>query len=208
MASGMDNGLRAPRATATNDGGRAIVRTARFVLQRLAGATDVAALRRWLNDPRIATAFGGRSPAPSEAAVAEFVAGFDGRSKLLLAIREIDLPSALGFYHLQSDRINRTLRLSMAVGERSALGKDVLGETGPALLDWVFASTRTEKIIVEVAERNRLAGRAVEAWVPEEGRLRGEIRRPGSDERITIVRYGLLREEWRSRPLRQVPGPK
>lgn len=169
--------------------------TAAFTLSAFDGERDRDRLAAWLINPRVVGGFA-RAPAdPDSAAAARWIAACDGRHALLLAIRERANGKPLGFWHIRADGRHRRAELSVALGERSALGRDAATETGIALFDWIFASTGIEKLTAHVLERNRLARAIAARWMRYEARLVDEIRAPGGG-RLTVLRYGLLRGEW------------
>lgn len=174
-----------------------VLTTDRFLLSPLEGEADLALLRGWLADIRVSTGLVRPSFDVSMAELEGLTRAYDGRSALLLAIRSKDTGSAIGFYTLHSARASRSLWLSVVIGERSALGQDVVQETGNILLNWVFDHARFETVEARVAEGNRLMVRVLDQWLASRCTSVVEpIEKNSAGEQVTTLRYQVRKIDW------------
>ena len=83
---------------------------------------------------------------------------------------------------------------------REHWGNGLMVEAAGAVVDWVFAERRLEKISARTDARHKRSLRVMEkVGMTREGLLRGQGK--GRGERIDQVVYGILREEWGGRQL-------
>lgn len=156
-------------------------------------------LADWLAQSRVARGFARRPAGVDVARARRWVESCDGPNGLLLAIRSINDATAGGFWHVLSERSQRRAEVTVVLGRRLFDGRAAAVETGIMLFDWLLRTRGVEKLTSTILATNRPALRLADQWMIREGVLRGEIMAPGTGERLDVIRFGLLAQDWTGR---------
>lgn len=162
-------------------------------------AEDLAAIRRWHNDPGLRDAQRGYpfpvSPPMEEAWLARAQRG-DGRSATF-AIQQRRDGALVGFTLLdQIDWPARTARFGITIGETAARGRGLGRKALGLMLGYGFLTLNLGRIWLEVVAFNARAIALYEsAGFVREGCLRGHAFAAGAHH--DVLMFGLMRDEWR-----------
>ena len=104
--------------------------------------------------------------------------------------------SPIGFITTFRNRANKSIRTSLALGDRNYWGTGAMNEARTAVIDYLFNKTDTEKVISIVFSRNFPAIANNKALGFQlEGILREHDRTDPTGPR-DLCMYGLLKREW------------
>ena len=157
---------------------------------------DAEVVSKWLSTPRVSHGFLSRPGDRVQPSAADILHDYNGRSSILLIIQERKTFSALGFFTLKTTPESRSLWLSMAIGERSGLGRGLTEEAGQAVANWAFSTKRFDRIEAIAAENNRLIAHILRLYMNDEGIVEGRSELDFDGTSISLRRYGLSKDQW------------
>jgi RimJ/RimL family protein N-acetyltransferase len=160
---------------------------------------DAEVVRKWLGTSRVSRGFLSRPGDQNQPNADDILRQYDGRSSILLIVRERDTFCPLGFFTLGTAPGSRCLWISMAIGERSGLGRGFAEEAGLAVANWAFSTKRFDRIEAIAAENNRLIAHALKLCMHDEGIVQGRLEPDPNGMPISLRRYGLNRDQWPSK---------
>lgn len=158
---------------------------------------------RWLRDPEVMATLNlkpmkGVPDARLLKRMQADVARADNRSRFHLGIFPKAGGGQIGYFAIDLDVKNAHAQTRVVVGEREWWGRDVVIETRGAIIDFLFSRAGVMKVWGSTSSRNIASIFNYRAQgFTNEGILRQHSR--GLDgNRIDIVLFGLLREEWQA----------
>ena len=158
---------------------------------------DAAFLRDLINEPRVRAGIANRTP-KNLADEREWVdlLGDDGEANFLVCVDGDPVePVGLRRRHEPSWGVWSVGYMLVPAAWGNGHATDAVRETAV----YAFSERRAAKLFATVYETNPASARVLEkAGVAEEAVLRGEAFVDG--ERVDMVRYGLLADEWEGRP--------
>ncbi|WP_309664410.1 GNAT family protein [Tabrizicola sp.] len=147
----------------------------------------------WFSDP---DRVGPLNMPPRKLAVPDlrrFLAGFDNRSRFLVALIDKQDDRLCGFYHAEFNALHRISRISFLNGPNGPQARKAMIALGYPLLDLQFRRFGMEKIVAQVLAGNLPVCRHLDRLgFQREGYLRGQVRAPGGAGRLDQVLFGLL----------------
>lgn len=127
-----------------------------------------------------------------------FFAGFDNRSRFLVALIDKQDDRLCGFYHAEFNALHRISRISFLNGPNGPQARKAMIALGYPLLDLQFRRFGMEKIVAQVLAGNLAVCRHLDRLgFQREGYLRGQVRAPGGAGRLDQVLFGLLPADLR-----------
>jgi RimJ/RimL family protein N-acetyltransferase len=157
---------------------------------------DLHTIWRWYNDVEVELLAGGDiRPATFHEMEAHFEKELKENAPMRFAI--VVNGSLIGMCGLWDWDDALSLRLAIAIGEKSEWGKGYGRDAVTTLLDYAFRHRNAHKVWLEVLADNERAIRAYESCgFIEEGRIRDNAWRDGHyvDELV----MGILRDEWQA----------
>jgi RimJ/RimL family protein N-acetyltransferase len=122
-----------------------------------------------------------------------FFAGFDNRSRFLVALIDKADDRLCGFYHAEFHAQHRVSRISFLNGPNGAQARRAMIALGHPLLELQFRRFGMEKIVAQVLTTNLPVCRHLDRLgFQREGYLRAQVRAPGGAGRLDQVLFGLL----------------
>lgn len=129
----------------------------------------------------------------------QFFAGFDNRSRFLIALIDRPTERITGFLHAEFSGLHRTSRISFLNGSGGHAGRRAIVALGRPLLSLQFTRYGIEKVAAQVlADNKTLCSHLDRIGFRREGFLRAQVRAPGGG-RLDQVLFGLLPEDLQSR---------
>ncbi|MBP0484415.1 GNAT family N-acetyltransferase [Sagittula salina] len=171
--------------------------TTHLVLRSMDASDAGGPYRDMFADPAIMNAMNLPARRLTEAELAGYIAGFDGRTRVLLGAWERGTGTFCGFWTVTIDQAQGSATLDMALDRGHPRCGLFALESTLAVSDWLYRSG-IEKAVAHVLVENRRAARLFHAiGMTLEGTLRGELRdRRGGNGRVDLLRFGLLRSEF------------
>lgn len=174
--------------------------TPRFIVRSMIREDVTDAFLGWLADPEVMLGFNLPRHRLSRPQAVRWVLGFDNRSRFCLGIHVAPSGPQIGFFTVECDLRNRCAETSVAIGDCSFWGRNVVVEARSALLDFLFEEMDLHKVLGRPHGRNlasiynyKALGFACEAV------LREQLCSIQDDSRLDQLIFGMLRSEWRSR---------
>jgi RimJ/RimL family protein N-acetyltransferase len=156
---------------------------------------DLTRLGDWLADRRIARGLNILPRRPTQLELRRYVAGFDGTSGIIMAIRAGTV--LVGIAPFEINRRHKSAQWSLVIGDRAYRSKQMLQESCVRLFDWAYGIECLEKVSNRVAATKLvLVHLQEEMGIRREGYLRGEILLADGSGRQDEILFGLLRSEW------------
>ncbi len=181
------------------DCGKAIVRTA-----TVADASERCG--QWSADAEASAMLNLPAKALSKDEVAAYIASFDQRSHLLLAVCDKATDQPIGFLRIDIDeRLNRFL-IRLLIGEREQRNKGVLKVGTIPFYDYFFETLGLTQMLATVLAHNRIMVRYLlkHGWNLDRTFKRHVKSRIG-DQALDLCYFSLSREAWRAWKARNVP---
>lgn len=172
-----------------------------WLLDGMLRQDDVATVSNWMASPRIAYVLGRSVAPPNHQRTLGYFQTFDRISSHLLIVRRREDGRAEGLVAIRMDGRHLVADVDVIVGSATTRlrdGQTLLQVAGDAVAAWVFDVVGMRKIMARVLRRNRRTVAWAERHLILEGTLRDHARLPDGS-RETVLQFGLLAEEWRSR---------
>lgn len=172
------------------------IETENYQLRSLHPSDASSCFQEWLRDDEL---MGGLNLSPvtwSLQQVQSFIGSFDNRRKYIIGIVSRPTSELIGFYTIDVNQKHRMGQITVGIGDKRYLGKGVLAETAPALVDEFFMHRNLEKMNARVLARNtRMLFNFVHSKRFQlEGRLRKESLAPDG-KRLDILTFGCLKTD-------------
>jgi RimJ/RimL family protein N-acetyltransferase len=168
----------------------------RHVLESATGGDEVAAFGRWFADPVVMRPLGRAARLTPEPEILSWIGQHDRRLSHLFVIRRTDTRIPVGYATMRLDAHNRVAWIDISIGVWNEGDSQIaLQDAGIACVAWALEDLGLAKIAVQIAETNERTRLWLDRRLSLEGVLRGEIATPDGG-RGTLLRYGLLREDW------------
>lgn len=177
-----------------------ILRAGDYSLRPLFVEDVGAAYLSWLHDSEVTRFLEiGRAPPKSVGEVQDWVAKFDGVSRLIFGVFAEAGSRHIGNVTLYAiDRHSGVCHYGLMIGDRSYWGKAVVTSIMPPVFDFVFGELGLRRITAGASARNLpTIINFKKLGLQKEGVFRKHLRE--GEAYVDEVRYGLLREEWESR---------
>lgn len=176
--------------------------TARFAMETAGAGTAVEPFQKWAADPKVMTPLNMPTRQLPADRIRQYFASFDNRTKYLFVMLDRRSGRQIGFWICELNPVHLTCAIHQVVGEPRYWGLGVTQELGIALIDWLFASGRVEKVSLSVPEHHRQVVNLMNhiGW-PLDGLFRAELKSVFDGSRMGEYRFGLLAGEWP--PVRQ-----
>lgn len=170
----------------------------RFLVRSLRPADITQQYVDWWNDPRVMAGIArpmGRMTVEQHQQRIE--RQFNNRTKFHLGYFDRDTGLLFGFLTIFYAPFHRTAELNTVIGDRSYWGKNIILDSCNAGLEFMFETLGAEKLTGKAIARNlptifvnKSLGFKVEGVLRQEWRYE-------DGQRMDVLSFGLLREEWR-----------
>jgi RimJ/RimL family protein N-acetyltransferase len=155
----------------------------------------------WLNDRRLMRYSRQRLRSHSEESSREYLDSFTGTPNFFWAVERVSDGVHIGSMTTYVDDHQRTADLGILIGHAEAGGKGYGAQAWGLALSHVFSVLNLRKATAGAVAPNEAMLRICRKW---DMRLEGTRRRQEmlDDGPTDVLLFGLLREEWESRPKR------
>ena len=181
------------------DCGKAVVRTATV-------ADASARWGRWSADAEASAMLNLPAQALSKSEVAAYIASFDQRSHLLLAVCDKETDQPIGFLRIDIDeRLNRFL-IRLLIGEREQRNKGVLTVGTIPFYDYFFETLKLTKMLATVLAHNRImVGYLLKHGWNLDRTFKRHVKSRIGDQALDLCYFSLSRESWRAWKAKTAP---
>jgi RimJ/RimL family protein N-acetyltransferase len=171
--------------------------TAHFNVRPLTREDADGTFREWFANPKIMHPMNLPARELKREALAEYIEGFDGQTRLLLGIFDKSNGAFSGFWMVEINGPQRVATIYLAIDRANALAPLIALETVVPLGDLLLKSG-IEKAVGHIIGSNQRAVELVETvGMKLEGVLREEVvDLTGGGGRVDLSRFALLRSEY------------
>ena len=173
--------------------------TDRFTLESMSRLEATWRTYAWTFDPEVMHPFGFPSGTWTWRSWYKHFRKFNNRHKFCLAIRPKGARRVIGFESFEAGHSGLAI-LTVIIGDRNWWGKNVVQETRPAVIDFIFKHVGCGKVWGMPAARNfPSVANYLALGFQCEGVLRKHAFDPVTKEMEDRLAFGLLKREWLER---------
>lgn len=173
-----------------------------FVMRPLLRGDASPALESWIDDDVTAEMLNTTRRKWTIAEQADYFAKHEEQQeRLLLGIFPKREKQPIGLFILRLQPHEGIFIISHLIGDKAWRGRNVTSETSEAIYDYLFNSLGYAKAKAHVRPENKPALWLIYTYIwRKEARLAKHLRLAASGERSDLLIFGILADEWRTRP--------
>ena len=173
--------------------------TGNYILRSLEESDATQRYLNWLKDPEVVRYLNAQHATPSIDGIQHYIRRHDNVTSFHVGIFSLPEENHVGNFSFYLDIPSEVVNINVLVGEREFWGKQVVTETRAAILDFLFDDLGAHKVWGSPWANNHAAifnykkqGFNMEAILRDH-------KRDASGDRIAVIHFSILKEEWTGR---------